>query len=528
MFAPKSSSMRITSIDTNLKTNTNIDNESEKKAVHLNGHLNTSDRTRSITKKSATYDGKLSIIKRYQIRDSLLTELFANNTHVSSIHNIIFALIIFLTVTSICDLVNDSKKFSAEFRIFSTNIVDVGNFFIIEALLHLVVLGLHFPLVFLCNLLQYQRLVTRFISIKDQPQPDQRTVMRYWNEILNQNRYIFGFLYTIISAFGILGLSLFLTFHLDCKISCSFAIMMEMCRLLMKAHSFYIEKRELHLEMKTLMKLSEKPDDSWQNFLALPSRPRLSRLVYFLFAPTLYYQDSYPRTEKIRWPLLLTLSIQFFAMIAFALIAISRYLVTNFSRVGLERYEIKNLFHQLNHLFVFGLLMYLMCFYGLFHIWHNIVGELLRFGDRKFYDDWWSSTTLKEYYRKWNLIVQDWIFLYLYCPAYSTFANKVTAANFVVFVSAIFHELIITVSLRTFFPALFIFFATGSYISYIMASRFPKNAIQNILFMLNTIIGWGLLTTLYSLEWYSRINCPAPSSSWIYFVIPRFITCIKM
>lgn len=43
-----------------------------------------------------------------------------------------------------------------------------------------------------------------------------------------------------------------------------------------------------------------------------------------------------------------------------------------------------------------------------------------------------------------------------------------------------------------------------------MASRFPKNAIQNILFMLNTIIGWGLLTTLYSLEWYSRINCPAP------------------
>ncbi|KPM08318.1 hypothetical protein QR98_0068340 [Sarcoptes scabiei] len=130
MFAPKSSSMRITSIDTNLKTNTNIDNESEKKAVHLNGHLNTSNRTRSITKKSATYDGKLSIIKRYQIRDSLLTfrlqfdqliekfdsiqfdhsELFANNTHVSSIHNIIFALIIFLTVTSLCDLVNDSKK----------------------------------------------------------------------------------------------------------------------------------------------------------------------------------------------------------------------------------------------------------------------------------------------------------------------------------------------------------------------------------------------------------------------------------
>jgi diacylglycerol O-acyltransferase-1 len=35
------------------------------------------------------------------------------------------------------------------------------------------------------------------------------------------------------------------------------------------------------------------------------------------------------------------------------------------------------------------LFVWLLGFYSLFHLWLNILAELLKFGDREFYKDWW-------------------------------------------------------------------------------------------------------------------------------------------
>lgn len=80
----------------------------------------------------------------------------------------------------------------------------------------------------------------------------------------------------------------------------------------------------------------------------------------------------------------------------------------------------------------FGFLLVHTC---VFHGYMNFVSELLRFADREFYQvriiiihyycvkncyltvyakDWWTSTTFSSYYRKWNIIVYDWIYSYLY------------------------------------------------------------------------------------------------------------------
>jgi len=40
-------------------------------------------------------------------------------------------------------------------------------------------------------------------------------------------------------------------------------------------------------------------------------------------------------------------------------------------------------------------------------------GELLRFADRQFYQQWWTATTWSAYYRRWNKVVGDWLHSYV-------------------------------------------------------------------------------------------------------------------
>jgi diacylglycerol O-acyltransferase-1 len=38
----------------------------------------------------------------------------------------------------------------------------------------------------------------------------------------------------------------------------------------------------------------------------------------------------------------------------------------------------------------------------------NLVGELLLFGDRKFYSDWWNAQTIGAFWKAWNIPVHRW------------------------------------------------------------------------------------------------------------------------
>jgi diacylglycerol O-acyltransferase-1 len=53
--------------------------------------------------------------------------------------------------------------------------------------------------------------------------------------------------------------------------------------------------------------------------------------------------------------------------------------------------------------------LWLLMFYLIFHLFLNLLAELLRFGDRVFYKDWWNATTFEEYWRLWNLPVHYWM-----------------------------------------------------------------------------------------------------------------------
>ncbi len=40
--------------------------------------------------------------------------------------------------------------------------------------------------------------------------------------------------------------------------------------------------------------------------------------------------------------------------------------------------------------------------------------EIMCYEDKMFYEDWWNSTEFGTYYRKWNTVVHEWLYYYVY------------------------------------------------------------------------------------------------------------------
>lgn len=84
--------------------------------------------------------------------------------------------------------------------------------------------------------------------------------------------------------------------------------------------------------------------------------------------------------------------------------------------------------------------------------------EMTRFADRVFYQDWWHTTSFSSYYRKWNMIVHDSLYNYVYVDLYRLGVPQGICFFLTFLVSAVVHEYIITMSLKFFYPVLFIMF----------------------------------------------------------------------
>ncbi len=110
-----------------------------------------------------------------------------------------------------------------------------------------------------------------------------------------------------------------------------------------------------------------------------------------------------------------------------------------------------------------SVLFLIMGFFGFLHSWLNLWSEITRFPDRGFYSDWWNSVEFGSYYRKWNIVVHDWLYYYVYLDLYRFFSSlqkkKVVVQILTFIISAIIHEVIIYYSIGFFYPILFILFA---------------------------------------------------------------------
>jgi len=177
-----------------------------------------------------------------------------------------------------------------------------------------------------------------------------------------------------------------------------------------------------------------------------PDNINIKNLTYFMVAPTLCYQLSYPRSDMIRK--------------GWVVRQVGKLLVF----VGLmgfitEQYinpTVKNSQHPLKGNYLYALerilklsiptlYVWLCMFYCFFHLWLNIVAEVLRFGDREFYKDWWNAKTVEEYWRMWNMPVHRWMVRHIYFPCIRVGIPKLVAVIIVFAISGLFHEVAIGV-----------------------------------------------------------------------------------
>nr|ABV21945.1 type 1 diaclyglycerol acyltransferase [Vernonia galamensis] len=174
-------------------------------------------------------------------------------------------------------------------------------------------------------------------------------------------------------------------------------------------------------------------------------------LVYFMVAPTLCYQISYPRTAFIRKGWVLRQLIKLVIFTGFMGFIIEQYInpIVKNSRHPLKG-DFLYAIERVLKLSVPNLYVWLCMFYCFFHLWLNILAELLCFGDREFYKDWWNAQTIEEYWRLWNMPVHKWIVRHLYFPCLRNGIPKGAAILVAFFMSAVFHELCIAVPCHIF------------------------------------------------------------------------------
>ena len=141
----------------------------------------------------------------------------------------------------------------------------------------------------------------------------------------------------------------------------------------------------------------------------------LQDVYYFWFAPTLTYQIAFPRLMSRNWFRIFTLVFRLFLTNVLILFLLAQMVQPNLKDLTSDLENGKRVFSvdifssYLLKLTIANTYIWLLVFYSYFHLFFNLLAELLKFGDRVFYKDWWNSSNVSAYWRLWNLPVHYWL-----------------------------------------------------------------------------------------------------------------------
>ncbi|RVW43971.1 Diacylglycerol O-acyltransferase 1 [Vitis vinifera] len=260
----------------------------------------------------------------------------------------------------------------------------------------------------------------------------------------------------------------------DSAVLSGVTLMLFACIVWLKLVSF----AHTNYDMRAVAKLIDKGDDlSTSLNMDYPYDVNFKSLAYFMVAPTLCYQPSYPRSTCIRkgWVFRQFVKLAIFTgVMGFIIEQYINPIVQN------SQHPLKgNFFYALERILklsVPNLYVWLCMFYCFFHLWLNILAELLRFGDREFYKDWWNAKTVEE-------PVHKWMVRHLYFPCLRNGISKGVSVVIAFAISAIFHELCIAVPCHMF--KLWAFIGIMFQVPLVLVTNYLQNKFRN-----SMVWGW--------------------------------------
>ncbi|XP_022621383.1 diacylglycerol O-acyltransferase 1-like [Seriola dumerili] len=234
-----------------------------------------------------------------------------------------------------------------------------------------------------------------------------------------------------------------------------------------------------------------------------PGNLTIRDMYYFVFAPTLCYELNFPRSPGIRMSFLLRrlFEMLFFTQLLVGLTQQWMIPIIQSSMKPLEDMDLSRMTERLLRLAVPNHLLWLMFFYWFFHSSMNFTAELLRFGDRQFYQDWWNSETVTYFWQNWNIPVHKWCLRHFYKPLLRSGFSKIVSQSAVFLLSAFFHEYLVSVPLRMFRLWAFMGMMAQLPLAWFVG-RFLRGNYGNAAVWMSIIIGQPFAVLMYVHDYY--------------------------
>ncbi|KAJ8452104.1 hypothetical protein Cgig2_016685 [Carnegiea gigantea] len=336
--------------------------------------------------------------------------------------------------------------------------------------------------------------------------------------------------HTLIAAASILY-PVFVILRCDSAVLSGVTLMLFACTLWLKLVSY----AHTNYDMRAIAKASIEVDGM---NVGLPYDVNFKDLVYFMVAPTLCYQTSYPKAACIRKG---RLAQQLLKLVIFT--GLMGFIVEQYpdfvswlrtstvyqsnckkfatpserrsfirSRKGFEALSPNFVCVAVHVLLLFPPLIAARVFSTLhFQIMTgvksiheakmrscnhrlNILAELLQFGDREFYKDWWNARTFEE-------PVHKWMVRHCYFPCLRNGIPKGIAVLIAFLISAIFHELCIAVPCHMFRLWAFLgimFQVPLAVLTNFLQRKFQNSMVGNMIFwFIFSIFGQPMCVLLY-------------------------------
>lgn len=191
---------------------------------------------------------------------------------------------------------------------------------------------------------------------------------------------------------------------------------------------------------------SRKQSNASQTGTLYPNNLTLKDLYYFMFAPTLCYELDFPRSPCIRKGFLIRRCGEILVLLSLQYCLGQQWMLPILGTIDrpLSQYSTLQNIERILRLAIPNHLLWLAFFYVYFHSTLNLFAELLCFGDRLFYRDWWNATDLHEFWSRWNTIVHDFCKRHIYKPLVVHYGFNSFIGSLVVFIiSAFFHEVML-------------------------------------------------------------------------------------
>jgi len=227
-----------------------------------------------------------------------------------------------------------------------------------------------------------------------------------------------------------------------------------------------------------------------------PANITFTNFAVYQLIPTLVYELEFPRTRRIRLFYVLEKTVATFG--TFALL----YTFTEHSIMPLipAANSQQPFWRSLLDLSLPFMISYLLLFYIIFECICNGFAELSMFADRRFYDDWWNSTSMDEFSRKWNRPVHTFLLRHVYSSTMSTYKLSKHSATFLTFLlSALVHELVMAIVTKKI--RMYLFACQMFQIPLIAVGRIPairrNKILGNVVFWVSLYAGFPLLCVAY-------------------------------